>query len=83
MNLEGEALGREIEDALEELDRLEAEVVELFGELLGPEAKRQVAAYMRAKERDPKTAPLRLDGAKRLPTKGALPGPWTVRPATP
>ena len=84
MNLDPEALGREIEDALEELDRLEAEVVELFGELLGPEARRQVAEYMRAKERDPKTEVLRrLDGAKGLPKKGVTPGPWTVRPAIP
>jgi hypothetical protein len=32
---------------------LEAEVVELFGELLGDEAALRVAAYMHAKERDP------------------------------
>jgi len=74
VNLDPDALEREIDDTLAELDRLEAEVVELFGELLGPEARRQVAAYMRAKERDPRTEVLR---------RGAAPGPWTVRPVTP
>lgn len=74
MNLDPEALEREIDDTLAELDRLEAEVVELFGELLGPEARRQVAAYMRAKERDPRTEPLR---------RAAGLGPWTAPPATP
>lgn len=83
MNRDPDALGQEIEDTLAELDRLEAEVVELFGELLGPEARRQVAAYMRAKERDPKTEVLRQDGAKRLPTRATSPAPSTAPPATP
>lgn len=63
MNLDPEALEREIDETLAELDRLEAEVVELFGELLGPEARRQVADHMRAKERDPRTEPLRRAAA--------------------
>lgn len=59
MNLEPEKLQREIDETLAELDRLEAEVADLFGELLGDAAKRQVLAYMRAKERDPGTEVLR------------------------
>jgi hypothetical protein len=74
MNLPPDDLKREIDDALEELDRLEAEVVELFGEILGDQAKRQVLAYMRAKERDPTTEVLR---------RAVSPGPWTAPQATP
>ncbi|HYZ92149.1 MAG TPA: hypothetical protein VFA34_07125 [Actinomycetota bacterium] len=74
MNLEPDDLKREIDDALDELDRLEAEVAELFGEILGPDAKSRVLAYMRAKERDPKTAALR---------PVTSPAPWTTPPATP
>jgi hypothetical protein len=74
VNLDPEALGREIDETLAELDRLEAEVVELFGELLGPDARRRVEAYMRAKERDPRTEVLK---------RAVAPGPWIVRPATP
>lgn len=74
MNLEPEELRREIDETLEELDRLEAEVVELFGELLGDEARKRVAAYMKAKERDPGTAVLR---------PAVLPGPSTEPPRTP
>lgn len=74
MNLDPEALEREIDETLAELDRLEAEVAELFGELLGPEARRQVAAYMRAKERDPRTEILR---------RAASPGPSIAPQATP
>ncbi len=73
MNLEPSELRREIDDALEELDRLEAEVVELFGELLGPDAKARVAAYMSAKERDPATDVLR---------RAASSEPSTAPPAT-
>ena len=72
MNLDPDELRREIDDTLAELDRLEAEVVELFGDLLGPEAAKQVAAYMRAKERDPDTEALWPDAMRAV-----SPGPWT------
>lgn len=74
MNLEPEELRREIDDTLAELDRLEAEVVELFGELLGPDAAKQVAAYMRAKERDPDSQVLWPSARP-----GSSPGP-SIRP---
>ncbi len=72
MNLDPDELRREIDDTLAELDRLETEVVQLFGELLGPEAAKQVAAYMRAKERDPNNEALWPDA-----TRGLSPAPWT------
>ena len=78
MNLGPDELRREIDDTLAELDRLETEVVELFGELLGPEAAKQVAAYMRAKERDPDNRAL-WSGARPAVSQG----PWTAPPATP
>ncbi|MGH2757959.1 MAG: hypothetical protein ACRDKJ_00175 [Actinomycetota bacterium] len=71
MNLDPDELRREIDDTLAELDRLESEVVELFGELLGPEAAKQVAAYMRAKERDPDNEALWPSASRE-----ASPGPW-------
>lgn len=74
MNLRPEELRREIDDTLAELDRLEAEVVELFGELLGDEAALRVAAYMRAKERDPSYEVFRREASS---------GPSTVPPAIP
>jgi len=80
MNLDPEELQREIDDTLTELSRLENEVVELFGELLGSDAAKQVAAYMRAKERDPDTEILRR---QRLPMRGVSQGPWTAPPVTP
>jgi hypothetical protein len=73
VNLKPEELKREIDDTLAELDRLEAEVVELFGELLGDEAALRVAAYMRAKERDP---------SYEVFTREASSGPSTAPPAT-
>jgi hypothetical protein len=81
VTLEPDDLKREIDETLDELDRLEAEVVDLFGELLGPEAAMRVAAYMQAKERDPQTAVLRRGGAERLPTTATTPGPSTAPPA--
>ena len=78
MNLDPDELRREIDDTLAELDRLETEVVELFGELLGPAAAKQVAAYMRAKERDPDNQALWPDARRAV-----WPGPWTAPPATP
>jgi hypothetical protein len=73
MTLSPDELKREIDETLDELDRLEAEVAELFGELLGDDAKRRVLAYMRAKERDPATEVLR---------RAASSGPSTSPPRT-
>lgn len=77
MQLDPDALRREIDDTLAELDRLEADVVRLFDDLLGPDAAHRVAAYMRAKERDPETAVL------REATPATPPAPSTAPPATP
>lgn len=75
MNLEGDDLRREIDDTLAELERLENEVIDLFRELLGPQAAEQVAAYKRAKVREPNLQ--MLDPASRE----AWPEPSTGRPA--
>jgi len=50
MNLEGEALRDAIDDALAEIDRVEEEMLELFAELLGPEAAIEIVKYARAQE---------------------------------
>jgi hypothetical protein len=78
MNLDPDELRKEIDDTLAELDRLETEVVQLFGELLGPDAAKQVAAYMRAKERDPETDALRPSVRREVAQ-----GPWTALPGIP
>jgi len=51
MNLDPEALRQEIDDVLEEIDRVEAEVLELFADIGGPEALQKVVAYKREQER--------------------------------
>jgi hypothetical protein len=48
MILEGLALRRAIDDALEEIERIEDEVLTFFGEVGGPEARGLVAEQMRA-----------------------------------
>lgn len=73
-NLEGDDLRREIDEALAEIDRTENEVLELFRELLGPQAARRVADYMRAKAGEPNLETLR---------RAARPGPSTAPPETP
>lgn len=74
MKLGPEELRREIEETLAELDRLENEVLEVFKDVLGPQAADRVAAYMRAKEREPN-----LETLKRA----ASPAPSTEPPRTP
>ena len=59
MNLEPEELRREIDETLEELERLEAEVMAFFAELGGEEAARQVEAFKVGQERQPRIVPLR------------------------
>jgi len=51
MNLSPDELKREIDEVLEEIDRVEAEVLELFADIGGAEALQKVAAYKRAQER--------------------------------
>jgi len=50
VNLQGEDLRRAIDDAIAEIDRVEEEMLELFAELLGPEAAIEVAKYTKAQE---------------------------------
>lgn len=50
MNLYGEDLRRAIDEAMAEIDRVEEEMLELFAELLGPEAAIRVVAYAKAQE---------------------------------
>jgi hypothetical protein len=50
MNLEGDALRDAIDEALAEIDRVEEEMLELFAELLGPDAAVRVATYAKAQE---------------------------------
>lgn len=73
MKLEGEDLRREIDDTLAELERLETEVLELFREVLGPDAAARVAAYKRAKAEEP---------GLRLLSSEASPEPSTGPPTT-
>ena len=51
MNLDPESLRKEIDEVLEEIDRVEAEVLELFADIGGPEALQKVVAYKRQQER--------------------------------
>lgn len=71
MNLDPDALKREIDEVLEEIDRVEAEVLELFADIGGPEALQKVVGYKRQQER---LSPL----AKREES----PGPSSSPPAT-
>jgi hypothetical protein len=50
VNLTGDALREAIDEALAEIDRVEEEMLELFADLLGPEAAVQIASYARAHE---------------------------------
>jgi hypothetical protein len=58
MNLGPEDLKREIDEVLEEIDRVEAEVLELFADLGGDEALRKVVAYKRQQERQSPLNPI-------------------------
>ena len=50
MNLQGEALRAAIDEAIAEIDRVEEEMLELFAELIGPDAAVQLARYAKAQE---------------------------------
>jgi hypothetical protein len=50
MNLEGEALRAAIDEAIAEIDRVEEEMLELFAELIGPDAAVRLARYAKAQE---------------------------------
>ncbi len=65
MNLTGDALREAIDEALAEIDRVEEDMLELFAELLGPDAAVKVAGYARAQE---KASPLSRIG--RLRSRG-------------
>ncbi len=62
MNLDPESLKREIDEVLEEIDRVEAEVLELFADIGGTEALQKVVAYKRQQER---LSPLSRSGEDR------------------
>jgi hypothetical protein len=68
VTLDGEELKREIDEVLEEIDLVEAEVLELFADIGGDEALRRVVAYKRAQE---KQSPL----TRSAETKGTPPSP--------
>jgi hypothetical protein len=51
MNLEGEALRAAIDEAIAEIDRVEEEMLELFAELIGPDAATKLARYAKAQEK--------------------------------
>jgi len=59
VNLDPDQLRRAIDEALAEIDEIEAEVMDFFADLGGPEAVRRVAEYKRAQENLPRNAPLR------------------------
>lgn len=73
MAVDPEHLRKEIDDTLAELERLEVEVMELFREVLGPDAAARVEAYKRAKASEP---------GLRLLSSEASPEPWTGPPGT-
>jgi hypothetical protein len=50
VNLRPDEFRRAIDDALAEIDRVEEEMLELFAELLGPDAALRVASYAKAQE---------------------------------
>jgi hypothetical protein len=50
VNLTGDALREAIDEALAEIDRVEGEMLELFAELLGPDAAVRIAEYGKAQE---------------------------------
>ena len=49
-NLYGDALRDAIDEAIEEIDRVEEDMVELFAELLGPDAAVEIVKYAMAQE---------------------------------
>jgi hypothetical protein len=50
VNLSGDALREAIDEALAEIDRVEEEMLELFAELLGPDAAAKLGRYARVQE---------------------------------
>jgi hypothetical protein len=67
-NLSGDELRDAIDEAIAEIDRIEEEMLELFAELLGPEAAIEVAKYAKAQEEG---SSLRALMRKRLDETGA------------
>jgi hypothetical protein len=63
MNLGPHELRREIDETLAELDELQAEVLELFDELLGEDAAGRLAAYIEAQKAQPRLKPLMPEGS--------------------
>lgn len=59
-----------IDETLAEIEELEADVREMFTELLGPEAARKIEAYKQAQETAPRIAPLVTSGDR---AEGASP----------
>ena len=62
-----------IDEALAEIEELEADVLEMFTAILGTEATEQIQAYKRAQESAPRILPLRREASS---------GPSTTPPAT-
>jgi hypothetical protein len=73
MNPSPDELRRMIDETLEEIEELEADVVEMFKELLGPDAAKKIVAYRAAQENAPKMAALKREASS---------GPSTAPPAT-
>lgn len=48
--LAGEELRRAIDEAIAEIDRVEEEMLELFAELIAPEAALEIQRYAKAQE---------------------------------
>jgi len=94
VNLDPESLRKEIDEVLEELDRVEAEVLELFADVGGAEALQKVVAYKRQQERlsplarsgesqDTKSVPAIPQKRENAKPPAAPPGPGTSPPGTP
>ena len=62
-NLHGDALREAIDEAIAEIDRVEEDMLELFAELLGPDAAIELVKYAKAQETNsPLTTLMRKKG---------------------
>jgi hypothetical protein len=68
-----EQLRKMIDETLAEIEELESDVLELFADVLGPQAAQQVVAYIEAQENAPRVAALRREASS---------GPSTAPPTT-
>lgn len=91
MNLDPDELRQEIDEVLEEIDLVEAEVLELFADVGGEEALRRVVAYKLEQERRSPLNPVlgnrapqdvATDYPERPKPPEVRPGPSSSPPAT-